>query len=114
MKQSQAHATSAYCASVIGSVKLITRIIGGYGEAGSDVEAEVEAVLEEGDVRGVQTGSGTESGYGDEAGRGDETGRGDEAGRGDEVVLGAEAQPSGSTRRSQSFLSLWGRLNKET
>ena len=29
VKQSQDHATSAFCASVIGSVKLITRIIGG-------------------------------------------------------------------------------------
>merc|ERR1712155_46395 len=76
VKQSQDHATSAFCASVIGSVKLITRIIRGCGEAAPDGEAEVEAVLEDGDARGVQTGSG------------------DEAGRGDEAVLGAEAQPS--------------------
>merc|ERR1712155_49781 len=88
VKQSQDHATSAFCASVIGSVKLITRIIGGCGEAAPDGEAEVEAVLEDGDARGDETGRGTETRHGDKAGRGDETGRGDEA------VLGAETQPS--------------------
>ena len=52
------------------------RIIGGYGEARADVEAEVGAVLGDGNVRGV------------------ETGRGDETELGDKAVLRAEAQSS--------------------
>ena len=102
-KQSQDHATSSYCASIIGSMKLITCIIGGLGEAEADKETKVGAGLGDEDVRGVETrcsdenGRSDETGRGDNAGRGDETGRDDKTGRGgktghdDEVVLDAEA-----------------------